>query len=130
MTQSNSTQIAPTPKADLMAHFQNFGEGGMYFSASLGLALATVYFKQLEIVLALAYIGALMYSILSFDNAPRMAFLRIAAITAGVIVGIRELLMLFWVPVTSVIIGVLVVALLLYMGYRWLQIALTPEVRR
>lgn len=128
MTESNITETESTPKtpkADLMGHLQNFGEGGMYFSFSLGLSLATVYFKQLEIVLALAYITALIYSALSFDDAPRMTFFRIAAITAGLCVGIRELLLLFPVISAAVVLGVLALALLAYMAYRWLQVALS-----
>ena len=127
MTQDNIVETAPTPKTNLMEHFQNFGEAGMYFSGSLGLALATVYFRQLEIVLAIAYCMALIYSALSFDNAPRMTFLRIAAITAGVMVGIRELLCLFWVGSVSLILLTLALALILYLGYRYLQIALSGQ---
>lgn len=125
MSESNIFATAPTPKTDLLEHFQNFGEAGMYFSGSMGLALATVYFRQLEIVLAIAYITALIYSALSFDDAPRMAIFRIAAITAGVLIGIRELLMLFWVPVTAVIFLVLALALIIYLGYRHLQVVLS-----
>ena len=110
---TNIQDNAPTPKTNLMEHFQNFGEAGMYFSGSLGLALVTVYFRQLEIVLAISYVTALIYSILSFDDSPRMTFFRIAAITAGVLVGIRELIMLFCVPSTSVILIVLAIALIL-----------------
>ena len=52
---TNTLETAPTPKTDLLEHFQNFGEAGMYFSGSMGLALATVYFRQLEIVLEGVY---------------------------------------------------------------------------
>ena len=124
---TNIQDNAPTPKTNLMEHFQNFGEAGMYFSGSLGLALATVYFRQLEIVLAIAYVTALIYSALSFDNAPRMTFLRIAAITAGVMVGIRELLCLFWVGSVSLILLTLALALILYLGYRYFQILLSGQ---
>ena len=124
---TNIQDNAPTPKTNLMEHFQNFGEAGMYFSGSLGLALATVYFRQLEIVLAIAYCTALVYSALSFDNAPRMTFLRIAAITAGVMVGIRELLCLFWVGSVSLILLTLALALILYLGYRYFQVALSGQ---
>ena len=127
MTQDDTLETTPTPKTNLMEHFQNFGEAGMYFSGSLGLALATVYFRQLEIVLAISYSTALIYSALSFDDAPRMTFLRIVAITAGVVVGIRELLLLFWVPVTGTIFLVLAIALILYLGYRYFQVALSGQ---
>ena len=124
---TNIQDNAPTPKTNLLEHFQNFGEAGMYFSGSLGLALVTVYFRQLEIVLAIYYIGAIIYSALSFDDSPRMSFFRIVSITAGVLVGIRELLLLFWVPVTGTILLVLAIALILYLGYRHLQIALSGQ---
>ncbi len=101
----------------------------MYFSGSLGLALVTVYFRQLEIVLAIYYIGAIIYSALSFDDSPRMSFFRIASITAGVVVGIRELLLLFWVPVTGTIFLVLAIALIMYLAYRHLQVALSGQKR-
>ena len=127
MTQDNTLETAPTPKTNLMEHFQNFGEAGIYFSGSLGLALVTVYFRQLEIVLALAYITALIYSALSFDNAPRMTFLRIAAITAGTVVGIRELLCLFWVATTSITLLVLALTLILFLGYRYFQVLLIGQ---
>jgi len=130
MNDSNTIENTPTPKTDFIEHLQNFGEAGMYFSGSMGLALATVYFRQLEIVLATAYITALIYSALSFDNAPRMTFFRVAAITTGVVIGIRELLILFWIPVTSVIIVVLAIALIIYLGYRHLQIVFTQEKKR
>ncbi len=123
----SSIENVPTPKTNLLEHFQNFGEAGIYFSASLGLAMATVYFRQLEIVLAIAYATTLIYSILSFDDSPRMTFFRIAAITAGVLVGIRELIMLFWVPVTGVILLVLAIALIMYLAYRHLQVALSGQ---
>ena len=124
---TNSRDNAPTPKTNLMEHLENFGEAGMYFSGSLGLALITVYFRQLEIVLAIAYVTALVYSALSFDNSPRMTFLRIASITAGVLVGIRELIMLFWVPVTGTILLVLSIALIMYLAYRHTQVALSGQ---
>ena len=124
MTQDDTLETAPTPKTNLMEHFQNFGEAGIYFSGSLGLALVTVYFRQLEIVLAIAYATTLIYSILSFDDSPRMTFFRIAAITAGVLVGIRELIMLFWVTVTGVILLVVAIALILYLAYRHTQVLL------
>lgn len=126
---TNTLETAPTPKTDLLEHFQNFGEAGMYFSGSMGLALATVYFRQLEIVLAIAYITALIYSALSFDDFPRMTFFRIASITAGVIIGIRELLLLFWIAVTAVIFLVLAIALIIYLGYRHLQVAFSGQKR-
>ena len=122
---TNTQDNIPTPKTNLMEHFQNFGEAGMYFSGSLGLALATVYFRQLEIVLAIAYIAALIYSALSFDNAPRMTFLRIAAITAGTVIGIRELLCLFWVASTTITLLVFALTLILYLGYRYFEVALS-----
>ena len=124
---TNIQDNAPTPKTNLMEHFQNFGEAGMYFSGSLGLALVTVYFRQLEIVLAIAYATTLIYSILSFDDSPRMTFFRIAAITAGVLVGIRELIMLFWVTVTGVILLVVASALILYLAYRHTQVLLNGQ---
>ena len=127
MTLDNIVETAPTPKTNLMEHFQNFGEAGMYFSGSMGLALVTVYFRQLEIVLAIYYIGAIIYSALSFDDSPRISFFRIVAITAGVIVGIRELLLLFWVTVTAVILVVLAIALIGYLAYRYLQVLLSGQ---
>ena len=127
MNDSSMQENAPTPKTNLLEHFQNFGEAGMYFSGSMGLALATVYFRQLEIVLAIYYIGAIIYSALSFDDSPRMSFFRIASITAGVLVGIRELLLLFWVPVTGAILLILAIALIMYLAYRHLQIALSGQ---
>lgn len=123
----SSIENVPTPKTNLLEHFQNFGEAGIYFSGSMGLALATVYFRQLEIVLALAYLLALIYSALSFDDSPRMTIFRIVAITAGVVVGIRELLLMFWVPVTAVIILVLALALILATAYRHLQVLLNGQ---
>ncbi len=68
-----------------------------------------------------------MSSALSFDDAPRMAFLRIAAITAGAIVGIRELLCLFWVASTAMSLLVLALALIMYLGYRYFQILLSGQ---
>ena len=124
---TNIQDNAPTPKTNLLEHFQNFGEAGMYFSGSLGLALVTVYFRQLEIVLAIYYIGAIIYSALSFDDSPRITFFRIAAITAGVLVGIRELIMLFWIPVTGTILLVLALALIMYLIYRHTQVLLTGQ---
>ena len=124
---TNIQDNAPTPKTNLMEHFQNFGEAGMYFSGSLGLALVTVYFRQLEVVLAIYYIGAIIYSALSFDDSPRMSFFRIVAITAGVVVGIRELLLLFWVTVMMVILLILALALIMYLAYRHLQVALSGQ---
>ena len=56
-----------------------------------------------------------------------MTFFRIAAITAGVLVGIRELIVLFWVPVTGVILLVLAIALILYLAYRHLQVLLNGQ---
>ncbi len=126
---TNIQDSAPTPKTNLMEHFQNFGEAGMYFSGSLGLALVTVYFRQLEVVLAIYYIGAIIYSALSFDDSPRMSFFRIVSITGGVVVGIRELLLLFWVPVTGTILLVLAITLILYLAYRHLQVALSGQKR-
>jgi len=124
------SENAPTPKTDLLEHLENFGQAGFCFGMSMGLAIASVYFRQLEIVLATAYISALVYSVLSFDNAPRIAFLRIAAITAGVLLGIRELLLLFWVPVMAVTFVVIAVAILAYLGYRHLQVALSQGEKR
>lgn len=121
----NDIDDAPTPKTDLLEHFENFGQAGLCFSASMGLAIATVYFRTLEIVLAVAYIAALVYSVLSFDLAPRMTFFRIAAITAGVLLGIRELLMLFWVPTMAVMFLILAIAIISFLAYRHLQIALS-----
>ena len=127
MTKDNIVETAPTPKTNLMEHFQNFGEAGMYFSGSMGLALVAVYFRQLEIVLIIYYIGAIIYSALSFDDSPRMSFFRIVAITAGVVVGIRELFLLFWVTVTAVVLVVLALTLIMYLGYRHLQVALNGQ---
>lgn len=120
----HSMDDAPTPKTELMEHFENFGQAGLCFSAGMGLAMVTVYFRQLEIVLAVAYVVALVYSVLAFDQAPRMTFLRIAAITAGVLLGIRELLMLFWVPVIAVVFLLLALAIVAFLAYRHLQVAL------
>jgi len=120
-----SLDDAPTPKTDMLAHLENFGQAGLCFSASMGLAIATVYFRALEIVLAIAYVAALVYSVLAFDQAPRMTFLRIAAITAGVLLGIRELLMLFWVPTLAIAFVVLAAAIIAYLAYRHMQIALS-----
>lgn len=119
------SENAPTPKTELLEHVENFGQAGFCFGMSMGLAIATVYFRQLEIVLATAYISALVYSVLSFDNAPRMAFFRIAAITAGVLLGIRELLILFWIPFIAVAFVVIAVAIIIYLGYRHMQVALS-----
>jgi hypothetical protein len=119
----------PKPKTNLMEHFQNFGEAGMYFSVSLTFSLIAIYFPQLEIVLAIAYGTALVYSILALDNAPRMTFFRIAAITAGVLLGIRELLTLFWVPVTSAIVATLALAFMAYLAIRHVQIGLSQGSR-
>ncbi len=58
-----------------------------------------------------------------------MSFLRIAAITTGVVVSIRELLLLFWVPVTGTILLVLAIALISYLAYRHLQVALSGQKR-
>ena len=121
---------APTPKTDMLNHFENFGQAGLCFSASMGLAIATVYFRPLEVVLATAYISVLVYSVLSFDNAPRMTFFRIAAITAGVVLGVRELLVLFWVPVIAVTFFVLAVAIVAYLGYRHMQVAFSQGGRK
>ncbi|MUH00383.1 hypothetical protein F7734_52185, partial [Scytonema sp. UIC 10036] len=69
----------PTPKADALRHIKNLGEAGTFFSVSLGLALAAVYFRQLEVVLAIAYVVAIIYTVLSFDGKPRATFFRFAA---------------------------------------------------
>jgi hypothetical protein len=116
---------APKPKTNLMEHFQNFGEAGMYFSASLALSLISVYFQQLQIVLAIAYATALVYSILAFDNAPRMTFFRIAAISLGVGLGIKELLILFWVDVLSAVVIVLAIAFIIFLLVRHFQVGLS-----
>ena len=113
-----------------MDHFQNFGEAGMYFSGSFAISLICIYFEQFEIVLAIAYITALVYSILAFDNAPRMTFFRISAISTGVLLGIKELLILFWIPVTSILFGVVAIALIIYLAIRHFQIGLSQGERR
>ncbi|MBO3463015.1 hypothetical protein G7B40_041090 [Aetokthonos hydrillicola Thurmond2011] len=120
---------APKPKTNLMEHFQNFGEAGMFFSASLAFSLISVYFQQLQIVLAIAYLTALVYAILAFDNAPRMTGFRIAAVTLGVGLGIKELLTLFWVDVASVVVGVLAIAFIAFLIIRHLQVGLSQGGR-
>ena len=120
----HSIDDAPTPKTDLLEHFENFGQAGLCFSAGMGLALLSVYFRALEIVLAIAWIAALVYSILAFDQAPRMTFLRMAAITAGVLLGIRELLMLFWISAMAAIFLIIALAIVAFLAWRHLQVAL------
>ena len=128
MTSNNSTQNIPTPKADLLEHVQNFSEAGTFFSVSLGLALASVFFKQLEIIMAIAYVVAIIYTILSFENEPRLTFFRFTSITLGVSVGIRELLIFFWIPVFTAIVVVIAVGILGFIAYRYIQSGLNPTV--
>ena len=118
----------PTPKADALKHIQNFGEAGTFFSVSLGLALAAVYFRQLEIVLALAYYVALVYTFLTFENCPESAFFRLIAINLGVGIGIKELLVYFPLPVITIILVMIGSAILGFLAYRTFQIMLTPKI--
>lgn len=115
----------PTPKADALRHIQNFGEAGTFFSVSLGLALATVYFRQLEIVLGLAYCVTIIYTILTFENNAKETFFRFIAITLGVSVGIRELLIYFWIPVVTAIVVIIAVGILGFMAYRYFQLMIS-----
>lgn len=116
----------PTPKADALRHIKNLGEASTFFSVSLGLALAAVYFRQLEIVLAIAYSVTIIYTVLTFGDSPKAGLFRFIAITLGVSVGIRELLIYFWVPVVSAILVVIAVGILGYMAYRYLELMLSP----
>lgn len=115
----------PTPKTDALRHIQNFGEAGTFFSVSLGLSLAAVYFRQLEIVLALAYCVTIIYTTLTFQNNAKETFFRFIAITLGVSVGIRELLIYFWVPVLAAILVVIAVGILGFMAFRHFQLMLS-----
>ena len=121
---------APKPKTNLMEHFQNFGEAGMYFSSSFTISLICIYFQQFQIVLAIAYITALVYSILAFDNAPRMTGFRMASITTGVLLGIKELLILFWISATSIIFGVIALSLIIYLAIRHFQVGFSQGERK
>lgn len=129
MTYSEDTSIAsnsaPTPKSTAFKHIQNFGESGVFFALSLGLSLATAYFRSLEPLLALVYVIIIIYSVLTFENAPKSAFFRFAAITLGVSMGIRELLVLFWIPVVTAILVVVAVGILGYLAYRYFELMLS-----
>lgn len=127
---SSNSQDIPTPKADALRHIQNLGEAGTFFSCALALALAAVYFKGLEVVLAVAYTVVIIYTVLTFENSPKAGLFRFIAITLGVSVGIRELLIYFWVPVVTTILVVIAVGILGFMAYRYLELMLSPTGRQ
>ncbi|KAB8313971.1 hypothetical protein SD81_040285 [Tolypothrix campylonemoides VB511288] len=118
----------PTPKADFLRNIKNLSEASTFFSVSLALALAAAYFRQIEIVLALAYVIAIIYTILTFENCPKSSFFRFAAITLGISIGIRELLIYFWVPVLTSIVVVVAVGILGFMAWRYMEAGLTPKI--
>lgn len=122
----NTDDTIKTPKADALRHIKNLGEAGTFFSLSLGLGLLAVSYRELEIVLAIVYVVAIIYTVLSFEGNPRATFFRFAAITLGVVVGIRELLMYFWVPVATVVVIVLGVGIVGFMAYRYVELMLSP----
>lgn len=124
---STNTEDIPTPKADALRHIKNLGEAGTFFSLSLALALAVVYFKGLEIVLAIAYTITIIYTVLTFENSPKAGFFRFIAITLGVSVGIRELLIYFWIPVVTTILVVIAVGILGFMAWRYFELMLSPR---
>ncbi|MUH01127.1 hypothetical protein F7734_56235 [Scytonema sp. UIC 10036] len=130
MSTKNSINLEDisTPKADLLRHIKNFSEASIFFSVSLGLALAATYFRQVEIILAVAYVIAIIYTVLTFDNCPKSSVFRFAAITLGLSMGIRELLIFFWVPVLTSIVVVIAVGIFGYMAYRYLEAGLNPKV--
>ncbi len=117
---SNDIDNIPTPKADLLRHIQNFGEASAFFSGALGLSLATVYFRQLEIVLALAYVITIIYTVLEFGSKSKGAFFRFLAITLGVLVGIREILIYYWTTALTVILIVLAVGVIGVMAWNYM----------
>lgn len=118
----------PTPKADLLRHIKNLSEASTFFSVSLGLALAAAYFRQLEIILAIAYVVAIIYTILTFENNPKSSAFRFAAITLGLSVGIREILIFFWVPMVTSIVVVIAIGILGFTAWRYLEAGLNPKV--
>ncbi len=127
----NTDDNVKTPKGDALRHITNLGEAGTFFALSLGLGLATVYFRQLEIVLAIVYVITIIYTVVSFEGNPRATFFRFSAITLGVIVGVRELLLFFWVPVVTVTVAVIALGIMGFMAYRFLELMLSPQgVRR
>ena len=97
---------APTPVANLYQHIANLGEFTVIFAAGLGLSFAALHARSLEIVLGAGYLIAIVYLALTFDNAPRAAVFRGVAVTLGVVMGFREIFLLFPLPIIHAVLSV------------------------
>jgi hypothetical protein len=112
---------APTPLADAYQHISNLGEFFVLFAAGLGLSFAALYSRSLEIVLGVAYIAAISYLALTFRNAPRATVFRGVAVTLGVILGFREIVLLFPIPILQAVFLAVGAALLLLRVVKWVR---------
>ena len=112
---------APTPVADAYQHVANFGEFFVLFAGGLGLSFAALHSRSLEIVLVVTYIAAIAYLSLTFRSAPRATAFRGVAVTLGVILGFREIFLLFPLPILHVVLSGVSAAILLLRTVKWLR---------
>lgn len=112
---------APTPTADAYQHVANLGEFFVLFAAGLGLSFAALHSRSLEIVLVVTYIAAIAYLSLTFRSAPRATAFRGVAVTLGVILGFREIFLLFPLPILHVVLSGVSAAILLLRTVKWLR---------
>jgi hypothetical protein len=112
---------APTPIANRYQHIANLGEFCVIFAAGLGLSFAALHNRSLEIVLGVSYLIAVVYLVLTADTAPRAALFRGVAVTLGVVLGFREIFLLFPLPIIHAVFSVVGGFFLCLRGIKWIR---------
>ncbi|MDF5717720.1 MAG: hypothetical protein PUP93_28600 [Rhizonema sp. NSF051] len=112
---------APTPLAERYQHIANFGEFIVLFSVGLGCSFAALHNRSFEVVLGFGYAVAIAYLALEFSNAPRASLFRITGITLGVILGFREILLLFPLPIVHSVLAIAGGIFMCIKGVKWFR---------
>ncbi len=112
---------APTPKADRYQHVANLGEFIVLFSSGLGFSFAALHNRSFEIILGFGYAVAIAYLALEFSNTPRASLFRITAVTLGVLLGFREIFLMFPLPIVHAVLSVAGATFLCIRAVKWFK---------
>ncbi|GEM_PF-4197011 len=96
---------APTPQAERYQHLANLGEFVVLFAVGIGGSFAALHNRSFEVVLGFGYAVAIAYLSLQFADAPRASLFRITGITLGVLLGFREIFLMFPLPIIHVVLS-------------------------
>jgi len=112
---------APKPKAERYQHVANLGEFVVLFAVGLFCSFAALHDRSFEVVLGFGYAVAIAYLALEFSNAPRASIFRMTAITLGVLLGFREIFLMFPLPIIHAVLSIAGATFLCIRGVKWFK---------